>query len=103
MPRTPLVGSFYIPGRGGHAPGDLREAFGDAIEAYELWNDGEPEPTVEVREKAVLISAVCGYLWNCGDIMPHMMVDAINDLTPFDPLLRRTYAAGARKLKSMIA
>ena len=63
-------GSFYKPARGGHAPGDLRDAFSASLEAFDLWEDGEPEPTVELRDKQVRISEVCGLLWNCSDTMP---------------------------------
>jgi hypothetical protein len=75
-----LINSFYNPARGGHAPGDLRDAFGEAVDAFTAWSDGEPEPTVEFRESNVTITALCGYLWNCRDIMPSLMVTALDDL-----------------------
>jgi hypothetical protein len=39
--------SNYHPGRGGHAPGDLRDAFAEAVEDYIY--GGSPEPFVDVR------------------------------------------------------
>jgi hypothetical protein len=33
----------------GHAPGHIREAALSAFEAWLNWNDGEPEPTVELE------------------------------------------------------
>src|SRR4051812_9601520 len=67
-----LNGSFYNPARGGHAPGDVRAAFAAAIEAYDSWEAGEAEPTVELREQQVSISNICGLLWNCTDTMPNI-------------------------------
>ena len=68
-----LFQSSYSPCRGGHAPGDLRDAFGDAIDAYESWADGDPEPTIEVRDGWIAIRDICGLLWNCTDVMPSTM------------------------------
>ncbi len=60
--------------RHGHAPGHIRSAFLDAVEAYSGWNDGDPEPCVEVEihyePRSTPISRVCGMLWNCTDIIP---------------------------------
>ena len=57
----------FNPSRGGHAPGELVEAFNEAEKAYSTWADGESEPTVELQEKQVPISQICGLLWNCTD------------------------------------
>ena len=105
MPASILHQSFYKPTSGGHAPGDLRGAFGEALDAYESWADGDPEPSVEIRDRQVKIAAVCGLLWNCSDIMPYLLYDQINDLMrlPMEMPQRRTYAVGARLLKAMIA
>jgi hypothetical protein len=53
----------YNPARGGHAPGDLRTVFEEAVEAICDWNEGDPEPTIEVRGREMAVSAVCGLLW----------------------------------------
>jgi hypothetical protein len=100
-----LANSFYNPPRGGHAPGDIRDAFGEAVDAYEAWIDGEQEPTIEVRDQELAISAVCGLLWCCTDIMPSSLYTQIRDLFrwPAEMPQRRTYAVGARLLKGMIA
>lgn len=96
-----LNGSFYTAARGGHAPGDLREAFGEALDAFSDWNDGDPEPMVEIREQQVPIGQVFGLLWNCSDILPSIMW---NQLGLFEDALgmpkRRTYGAAARWLKA---
>jgi hypothetical protein len=95
-----LVGSSFHPARGGHAPGDLRDAFCEAVDAFDQWKAGAPEPTVELREQQLPISAVFGLLWNCSDIMPGDLFDQIDDHS--GALKRRTYSAGARFLKSQI-
>src|ERR1700676_1439450 len=104
MQTTILVGSRYLPSRGGHAPGDLRDAFADAVDAYEAWGGSNPGPTIEVRGGRLTVSAICGLLWNCSDVMPSTMSQHHNDLTkpPQDGLRSNTYAAGARLLKSLI-
>jgi hypothetical protein len=103
MQTSMLVGSGYSPSRGGHAPGDLREAFGDAVDAFEAWGGGDPGPTIEVRGGRLTVSAICGLLWNCSDVMPPAKSQQLNDLTkwPQDRLRSNTYAAGARLLKSL--
>jgi hypothetical protein len=104
MPEALLIKSFYAPARGGHAPGDVRDAFVEAVDAYEAWEDGTPEPTVDVRDQPIRISVVCGLVWNCTDVMPGRLYDHLANLVrwPEDMTQRRTYAAGARLLKSMI-
>ena len=105
MHHSLLVGSRYSPSRGGHAPGDLRNAFADAVDAFEAWGGGEPGPTIDVRGARLTVSAICGLLWNCSDIMPPTMRQRLNYLTkrPPDGLPGNTYAAGARLLKSLTA
>lgn len=39
----------WKPAAGGHAPGYARDTFIAAIEAFEGWEDGEPEPSVLAR------------------------------------------------------
>jgi hypothetical protein len=92
--------SYYVPRQGGHAPGDLREAFCDALDAFEDWKTGEPEPTVELRDKQLLIGQVFGLLWNCNDIVPGTIWRQVDYLGLCDEMPRhRTYAALARILK----
>ena len=70
----------------------------ETVEAVFDWSTGEPEPTVEVREREMPVSAVCGHLWNCRDVLPSGTMDGV------DPDFRgRTYATAARVLKSLIA
>jgi hypothetical protein len=44
MQTSVLHHSSYSPLQGGHAPGDIREAFCDAVDAFDAWKDGEPSP-----------------------------------------------------------
>jgi hypothetical protein len=67
MTKPWLLSSFYPDGKGGHAHDDLREAFFDAIDAMDHWEDGEPEPMVELRNDEVLISQVFRLLLTCTD------------------------------------
>ena len=94
-----LTQSRYNPARGGHAPGDVRDAFLEAIEAFENWEDGDDEPTVEVRGSDLPISQACGLLWNCTDILPGGAVTSLRDLDGDDAFKRSTYAGGARFLR----
>jgi len=96
-----LAESFYTPGRGGHAPGDLRKAFIEAVNAFEAWNPREPEPTVEVREQQIPISRIFGLLWNCSDTLPGEVRIHVADLDPHGEI-RMTYSAAARWLKAQV-
>lgn len=98
-----LMQSRYNPARGGHAPNDIRDAFLEAIEAFEKWKDGESEPTVDVDGSDIPISQVCGLLWNCTDILPGAAVVSLRDLDSDNELQRSSYAGGARFLRDRIA
>jgi hypothetical protein len=60
--------SRYDPKRGGHAPGDLRDAFCSAIEEYAA--EGRFPRVVELREQRVPLAYVCTLLRNCDDVLP---------------------------------
>ena len=91
--------------RYGHAPGHIREAFLNAIEEFMAWNDGEPEPTVDVEfdyvPNTTPISAVCGLLWNCTDILPGSVYRDLRDGAQIE-LRRQTYAAAAQGMRAVI-
>ena len=94
-----LRGSTYSPLRGGHAPGDVRDAFLEAIVAFMEWAEGEPEPTVELCNRPVPICNVCGVLWNCSDTIPRSEWDELKGADPYDELQGHSYAAAARFMK----
>jgi hypothetical protein len=89
-----------MPKYSGHAPGHVREAFGAAVDAYLDWKAGQPEPTVEYEinyvPRQIPITAACGLLWNCSDILPGMMADEL--VGHGLPFKRRTYASAARAM-----
>jgi len=82
-----------------------RQAFFDAICDVSDWEEGQPEPQVEVNGQTLTVSALCGHLWRCTDLMPgqviHMLRMLADDLVlpPCGP----TFAAGAQQLKRIIA
>ncbi len=94
--------SRFNPSRGGHGPGDVRDAFEEAVGAFEFWVEDTPEPAIEVRGRSVPISGVCGLVWNCTDVMPSSMCRELEALG-IDMPQGSTYARGARGLKRLIA
>ena len=68
----------------GHAPGHVREAFLDAAEAFEKWEPGTPEPTVDFESRPTPISALCRIVWNCTDIVPSIAFELAVRLRPSD-------------------
>jgi hypothetical protein len=101
-----IIMTNYAHGRhGGHAPGHVHDCFLAAIDAFEAWEDGEPEPTVEhevhYRPVVITISQACGLVWNCSDILPALVVRQLEDCDV--TLTRVTYAAAARALHQRIS
>ncbi len=94
----------YRFGRGGHAPGHVRDAFLAAIEAYEGWDGTAQEPLVEFEvnyePRPIPLSKVYGLVWNCSDILPGYEWHALigQDINPG----RCTYAAAARAMLSKL-
>ncbi len=104
-----LLHSKYRPARGGHAPGDVRDAFLEAAELLRNHQVGMPIPTVELREQEMPLSALCGLLWNCTDIMPGYACDEVGSFMEvngweYEKCLRRgaTYAQAARAIRAVI-
>ncbi|CAO4183532.1 BRA0787 family protein [Methylorubrum aminovorans] len=109
MSQSVLIHSRYKPARGGHAPGDLRNAFLEAIEAFEAWEEGADEPTVDVRDRPVTITRLCGLLWNCSDTMPGSEQRVLEDMLPGRWIgddrrgTLNTYAMAARAMRESVA
>jgi hypothetical protein len=99
---------FYYHGRrkGGHAPGHIRDAFGDAMFAFMDWDRKTPEPTVDVEihhePRKMTISQVCGLVWNCSDILPGRFIDWIAEACGLERM-RNTYAAAARAIHKAVS
>lgn len=87
----------------GHAPIFLHLAFQDAIEAYEGWAPGEPEPRVDCDGRPTAISAVFGRMRTCTDIMPVRVLDDVQALVPARPLESSAtpYAEAALVLRAL--
>ena len=85
---------------------NIRQAFSDAVDAYEGWSNGEPEPSIEVgsADNVLPISRVAGMAWHSKDSMPRLLCDQINGLLrhPIECREGSSYAQGARHLKAMI-
>jgi hypothetical protein len=92
--------------RGGHCPGHIRDAFLAALDAYQQWEDGEPEPTVEFEvnyePQPIAISKACGLVWNCSDILPNDAWQILEDTDLIETVGRRTYGAAARAMHARI-
>jgi hypothetical protein len=90
--------------RYGHAPGHVRDTFGEAIEAFARWRAGTPEPLVNFEinyvPHAIPISRACGLVWNCTDIVPGCLFDELD--AERLGIKRRTYAACARAMLAHI-
>ncbi len=63
----------------GHAPITLQQLFGDALEAFESWEDERAEPMVIYEEKVIPIGAVFESMRDCTDILPRTMADIVGD------------------------
>jgi len=89
--------------RNGHAPNHVRDAFCAAVDAFNDWKPGEPEPTVQFevdyKPRQMLISQICGLLWNCTDIIPG---EYFRYLAGDLEIGRQTYAACARAMHAYL-
>ena len=91
--------------RGGHAPGHIRDTFLRAVDAFEAWEDGEPEPTIEhevhYEPRQISLTQACGLVWNCSDILPNLVVSQLDGCNV--SFNRVSYAAAARAMRQQIA
>lgn len=61
----------------GHAPITLQQLFGDALEAFDSWEDERAEPMVIYEDHVVPISAVFERMRDCTDLLPRTMTEII--------------------------
>ena len=73
---------------GGHAPGDLRDAFVTLIESG--------DEAIELDEQFRSLDWLVGHLWDCTDILPRTNCDDL------DLPRGSTYAQAARSLKNRV-
>jgi hypothetical protein len=75
-----------------------------AVDAYLLWETGDPEPAVTYNDQELPISEICGMLWHCSDIMPNRLISQFEEVEQYPDEWKEpvTYAAGSRRLKAAI-
>jgi len=69
----------------GHAPITLQQLFGDALEAFDAWEDERAEPTVIYEDRLLPISTVFDSMRGCTDILPRVMADILADKLADNP------------------
>ena len=70
----------------GHAPITLQQLFGDALEAFEAWEDERAEPTVIYEDQLLLIGTVFESMRDCTDILPRTLADILADTLARNPV-----------------
>jgi hypothetical protein len=81
--------------RGGHAKGDVRDAFLSALEAFSKWNGRGPAPSVEFEDRRASLLEMTGRLWHCSDILPRSYSDLLDERPS-------TYARAARIIRKAL-
>ncbi len=69
----------------GHAPITLQQLFGDALEAFDAWEDERAEPMVIYEDHIVPIGTVFESMRDCTDILPRTMADIVADTLARNP------------------
>lgn len=64
----------------GHAPIHLHHAFEDALEAFEGWGLGQPEPEVGFDGGLVPVSSVFGRMRTCSDLLSQRTLDLVREV-----------------------
>ena len=70
----------------GHAPITLQQLFGDALEAFDAWEDERAEPMVIYEDHILPVGAVFASMRDCTDILPRTMADIVSDTLARNPL-----------------
>ena len=77
----------------GHAPITLQQLFGDALEAFDAWEDERAEPMVIYEDHVVPISAVFESMHDCTDLLPRTLADIATDALARNPAAAETAIA----------
>ncbi|MCF3640539.1 hypothetical protein LXM94_11250 [Rhizobium sp. TRM95111] len=91
----------------GHAPIALQHLFRDALEAFDDWENGAPEPTVAFDDRPLPISIVFQEMRRCTDIVPHAMIGIVLDSMKRswqgeDPFDRMSFSTASRIMGVLI-
>ncbi len=76
---------FLPPLHEGHAPITLQQLFGDALHAFDAWDDERAEPAVIFEDHLVPISTVFESMRACTDLLPRTMADIVVEKIADDP------------------
>ena len=69
----------------GHAPITLQQLFGDALEAFDSWEDERAEPMVIHEDSLIPIGMVFDSMRDCTDLLPRALADIVGDTLARDP------------------
>lgn len=90
----------------GHAPITLQQLFGDALEAFDAWEDERAEPMVVFEDQIVPIGAVFDSMLDCTDLLPRSMADIVADCLARNPAAENaaiaTFGDAARLASALI-
>ncbi|MDK1493529.1 hypothetical protein QN219_26365 [Sinorhizobium sp. 7-81] len=91
----------------GHAPITLQNLFREALEAYDDWDEGMPEPVVSYEGNVLPISDVFDWMKPCTDTMPANMIGIVTDRLskPWSgrgPLDEMTFSTAARVMSVLV-
>ena len=90
----------------GHAPITLQQAFGDALEAFDAWEDERAEPMVIFEDRVVPIGIVFDSMRDCTDLLPRTMAEIVAETLARNPATADveivTFADAARLATALV-
>ena len=90
----------------GHAPITLQQLFGDALEAFDSWEDERAEPMVIYEDHVVPIGTVFESMRDCTDILPRTMAEIVAETLARNPATAEaeivTFADAARLATALV-
>lgn len=90
----------------GHAPITLQQLFGDALEAFDSWEDERAEPMVIFEDRVVPIGIVFDSMRDCTDLLPRTMAEIVAETLARNPATADveivTFADAARLATALV-
>jgi len=90
----------------GHAPITLQQLFGDALEAFDSWEDERAEPMVIFEDRVVPIGIVFVSMRDCTDLLPRTMAEIVAETLARNPATADveivTFADAARLATALV-